>query len=707
MNLTANPFVRIIFPFALGVVLSQIREHQSMLNSFGFWFLCIPLFGLLTAAVMRFRFKWSFIYGVCLFFVLLVWGYLRAYVHDERNALAYKSIEKISSEQEVTLLGVICDAPSTGKKLKTPFQIEAVLDDEGDTISDLAARAMIFWPIDSTSRQFQYGDRLMLRARLSAVSPPLNPHAFDYSRYLHFQNIHLQAFAHTEDAVRLSRRQGVWLWSKAFQARDRLLGTLKRHFGEGDEYAVASALLVGYKDDLSDEIKTAYAETGSMHALAVSGTHVGLLYMGLMLLLGRIPWSGKKKRSLDAVMVFAAIWAFAFLTGATASVLRATIMFSVFLVGQVAHRHITVWNSLGVSAFGLLLYNPFFLFDPGFQLSYAAVAGMAFFYQRMLKVSPYIPNRWLSEGYKVMLVGVAAQIGTLPLSLYYFHQFPTYFWLAGWVVVLGGAVFLWLGALLIVLDGLWPWLATYLGKLLLGMVWAMNEAIILIQRLPGSLISGVWIEAWETLLLYGVIGSFAILLVSRQKKWLWAALGGLTLIVAHQAWVKIKACDQEKVFVYAASKEGRLFDFVDGRTVFALGDTTLTEQSKKYLCQSNRWACRADCGDTTQMPFQQGFIGDRCWYRYPMAQSDTTRFLLIDDARVVPALNGDVHFDVVVISQSPKIDIKTVCDRFTPKVVVFDASNSRKYVARLGAVCAEAGVRVHDVRSVGCFVWGE
>ncbi len=310
---------------------------------------------------------------------------------------------------------------------------------------------LLFLQIDPQSEALRYGDRVVIRATVRPTEPPKNPHVFDYSRYLHFQNIHFQAFVKPDSLVRLSSGHGNFIWRAAFSCREKLLALLHEHFPTQDEYAVASALLVGYKDDLSDDLRTAYAETGSMHALAVSGTHVGFLYVGLFFLLQRLRLRGRWGRLVENVVLLSAIWAFTFLTGATASVLRASVMFSTYLLGKAMFRDASVWNVLAASAFGLLIYNPYFLFDAGFQLSYAAVAGMVFFYPRFYRVSPILP-KWADYAWQVLLVGFAAQLGTLPLSLYYFHQFPVFFWLAGWVVVFGGAVFMAGGAALVVLD---------------------------------------------------------------------------------------------------------------------------------------------------------------------------------------------------------------------------------------------------------------
>lgn len=257
--------------------------------------------------------------------------------------------------------GVVYDAPSKGARLKVPLRLEAA-GSAPDSLQACTGNVLLFLEITPESERLQYGDRLWVRAATPATMPPNNPNAFDYQRYLHFQNIHYQSFVKDSSfGVLVSVSPATALAGGLPVARPVVSG-LQAHFPGADEYAVASALLVGYKDDLSEDLRTAYAETGSMHALAVSGTHVGLLYAGLLFLLRRIPWSARTRRWGETTLVLLAIWIFTLVTGVTALVLRASVMFSTYLVGKAIRRQASIWNVLAASAFCLLAFNPYFLF---------------------------------------------------------------------------------------------------------------------------------------------------------------------------------------------------------------------------------------------------------------------------------------------------------------------------------------------------------
>jgi competence protein ComEC len=396
----------------------------------------------------------------------------------------------------------------------------------------------------------------------------------------------------------------------------------------------------------------------------------------------------------------AAIWSFTMLTGATASVLRASVMFSLYLAGRALHREASIWNVLASSAFGLLLYNPYFLFDAGFQLSYAAVAGMVFFYPRLYRISPLLP-RWADEGWKVLLVGLSAQIGTLPLSLYYFHQFPVYFWLAGWVVVLGGALFLWGGAALVALDALWPVAAGLLGKGLYGMVWAMNWIILAIQRLPGAVVSGIWLPAWAAGLLYLGLVCFAAAWAWRNGRYLTAALVILLALGVCRAIRSVDRAGQHAVIAYAAGKV-RLLDFVSGETAVSLQDS-LSPRQIQFTAQANRWALGVR--NVRSHPLEADtLIKAGAWAYFPPAiQFAGYRIALIDHHRQLESEGPPQPVHTLILSGSPRLELAACLERFPASLVVFDATNRPHQVERWRAECQALNLPFHDIRAQGAW----
>jgi competence protein ComEC len=699
MNYRNTPFLRIILPFSIGIILGDSLPHpyenQEIVS------LLILAFLSLLSAGWKYAYPYRWIFGSIIQITLVFMGYWYTGRHNELSQKDHFSSSILPDSLSV-LDGIVTEMPVPGEKYKIQIAVENIRSGQNKPRC-CSGNILLFISEDTTGNAIQYGDRVRVQARISPVKPPANPDAFDYRNYLHHHNIHYNAYTKRKNITITASGKGNPIWEKAFAYRTRLLALLQQYFPGQDEYAVASALLVGYTEDLSDEIKTAYAETGSMHALAVSGTHVGLLYIGLLFLLQRLPFHGRQGRLMETTLALLAIWAFTFLTGATASVLRASVMFSTHLVGKMVFRQANIWNVLSASAFGLLVYNPYFLFDAGFLLSYAAVVGMAFFYPLLYKISPLMKYKWMDEGWKVLLVGISAQIGTLPLSLYYFHQFPCYFWLSGWVVVLGGAVFLWAGALLIVLDMTLPFLAGWLGYGLNGMLWAMNKIIAGIQHLPGSVITGVWISTGGAIILYGVIAAVGVAIVLKKTKALILALCGITFLLMAGAFRNMGQTHQKEICIYSAGK-GRLIDIFDGhkRVTFA---ENLTPRQENFAAQSHRWAMGVEHTKGDGISFEKDTTVLGIMYIDHVINFSRINIAIIDNQASLDSRNTIQPVTALMLSHNPAVSLIDCFEKYPCSLVIIDPTNSWKLTQRWKEEGEALGLEIWDMREKGAWRW--
>jgi competence protein ComEC len=691
MTPKAYPYLRLFIPFSAGIASGRLTEHP--MAGLG---LVLLVGGILGGylAFHRFEYKNRWIFGAFVFTWFFGAGHFHASQFCERSNPDHFSYAKPFGPW---FAGWVYDAPSKGGKLKILLKVEAT-GAGPDSLIPCTGNLLLL--ADTTDGPVHYGDRLVVEASAHPAEPPKNPHAFDYSRYLHYQNVHFQSFVKKGALHVVPDRMGSWLWFRAFEFRDRMLLSLRRYFPTREEYSIAEALLLGYQEDLPDEVRQAYAATGSMHALAVSGSHVSMLYAGILFFLARIRLRGKWGKIAEGLIVLGIIWAFTMLTGATASVMRASVMFTVYMTGKVFHRDASAWNVLALSAFILVLFNPYILFDAGFQLSYSAVAGLVFFYPRFYRNGPILP-KWADLPWQTLLVGFAAQLGTLPLSLFYFHQFPVYFWLAGWLVVFGGAVFLWGGSALLVLEYLFPKAAFWLGKALYVMLWGMNRLIYLIQHLPGSVIEGIWLDAGDaTLLSVGVV-AFGALLVYRKGIWLVATLSILLSVGIFRLFRNMDAVNRKEIVAYAVSKKG-LIDFCDGNRVFSISDT-LTWKQMQFSAQSNR--CAWEMVSSVQMHTESdsSFRSDNFLYDPPFIQFFTRRMALVGPKTLLEG-RSPIALDVVILTGSPQTSIENLKKHFPCNLVVFDGSNSWKSVEKWKTECVQAEIAFYDIRTQGAWM---
>lgn len=696
MNPRNAPFLRLFLPFVSGVALAGAFEFPVP-ELHGLLFTCFA--GALTLAFFRYQYRFRWVFGVALYVLFFLGGYDVTLEHNELQAPDHFSRPPAMPRY---FIGMIREAPSHGVKVHVPVTVkEAGM--QPDSLRKASGNLLLFLDDTVFSRNLHYGDLLEIRCTPARTEAPGNPDAFDYQRYLHFQNIHYQCFVNLDSVRVLSSGNGVWWWRLAYRCRDHVLQLLEKHFPTQNELGVASALLAGYKDDLSDDVRSAYVDTGSMHALAVSGTHVGTVYLGLVFLTSRLRLRGRW-RLLETGLFLFAVWAFAFLTGASASVLRASVMFTMYMLGKSFYRQSSAWNVLPASAFGLLLYNPYFLFDIGFQLSYAAVAGMVFFYPRLYRLFPPGP-RWRDEMLKVLLVGISAQLGTLPLSLFYFNYFPVYFWLAGWIVVLGGALFLWGGAILVLLDAISPWLGAWLGKALYLLVLWMNKSMFFIQQLPGSVVPGIWMPGWAVPVLYLAIGCIGLLLVWRKGAALLALLGLLSALGLYRIASRAHKQVQRSIVVYQMPKRTRLIDFFEGNEVITLSDSISVKQ-ELFAAKPFRIASAIQRQLKLLWNETLSFHDNNLLINRPFAQFFQKRILLFDDKKWLEN-STPVPVDVLIISQNPNVSMSDCYRQFPFQLVVFDASNSRRKATLWKQECADHHWPCHDVRTQGAWICQE
>lgn len=690
------PLVRLLVPFMAGIA-AGVAIERPWAELWVVLLVSAPVWMWWGVRRHSFRFRW--VYGVVLSVWMAALGYWYSGAYDERSLPRH--FAKVCPSA-VVFVGVVADAPDKGGKVKVPLRVQAAAAQPGAWQSCEGYLLLFLDPAPSAD-SLRYGDRIWVEAQASPVESPKNPHAFNYQRYLHFRNLHYQAFVRDGAFGLIERGGGHLLWRYAYAWRDRLLTVLRDYFPTQDEYAVASALLLGYKEDLSEELRTTYVQTGSMHALAVSGTHVGLVYLGLYFLVRRLPWRGIWKRWGDVVLVLLGIWTFALITGGSPSVMRAALMFTIFQIGQATQQQAPIWNVLGATALILLVANPYYLFDLGFQLSFAAVAGIVGLRRVLLRYSPVLPS-WLQGPWDVLLVGVSAQLGTLPLSLYYFHQFPVYFWLAGWVVVLGGALYMWGAALLLLLHAFIPPAAEVVGWGLYYGLGAMNQAMQAIQHLPGSVVQGIWISSWAIVFLYISIAYGAAGLLYKQRRWLLVASLALLVVAVENLMRQMPLLHQRQAVLYAVGRH-LLFDFFDGPTLYTWSDD-IPERRERFAAEANRMAAGfLKPTAYVQAHSEQPFRSSNLFVQPPFVQFyDKTIAVVEHSGHLGNRTSVPLPVDALVLHNNPRVTMAECLQHFAPKIVVIDASNGSRRSRQWQAECEAQRLPVYDIRQQGAWV---
>lgn len=581
------------------------------------------------------------------------------------------------------------------KSYKADGYVEAVFRD-GNMIPG-KGKLLLYFSKDSLKPELNYGDRILIGKTLLPIKNSGNPGAFNYQRYAAFQQIFHNVFLKGKDWVKTKEKSENtnWLQQFIFSARDHVLSVLRQRVEAGkDELGIAEALLIGYTNDLDKDLVQAYSNTGVVHIIAISGMHLGLIYVLLVWLFARIPVINKSKYA-NIILILACLWFFAFITGASSSVLRAAVMFSFISLGKTISKQSSIYNSLAVSAFVMLCFNPYYLWAVGFQLSYLAVIGIVVF-QKPIYNCLYLKNKWLDRVWALVSVSTAAQLLTFPACIYYFHQFPNLFLISNIVAVPLATLILYAAIALIAFSWI-PVIAIYLGKLVAGFTYAMNKFILWINELSFAVWDRIPASVLSTWLLYSIVIAFSAWLMTKNKKLFKAGMICLLVFTALLAYNRLQIEKQQKIIVYNVPQH-QAIDFVNGTRYQFIGDSILLKDGllQNFHLKPGRIFLQLDDRvDSLNDIFQNSIF-----YQY-----GSKRIAIIDRPLNIDSLHQKIDIDLIIISKNPGLYISRLTKTFNCRQYIFDASNPLWKIEKWQRECVKLNVKGHSVPGEGAFIY--
>ena len=520
-TLQRYPFLRLFLALAVGIVCGEAFPYDVPVSVFGigmglsilFLYGCYRRNGHVAFGTGL------FVIGAALGFCLIGW---------QLSALQFP----FSGQEEVYQVVIREHPEEKNRSILCRSAIREVrMNDSTLQKLDEEKLFLLYFPKDSVARQLRRGDMLWISARLSPPANNGNPDEFDYARFLRHRGVCGTGYVASGHWKRSGRQLTVPFRQQALDQREKVVAYYRQLGFQGDELAVLSALTVGDKDDLSEDITETYSVTGASHVLALSGLHIGFLYALFWFLFSPLWRRFKPLKPVLLGVIICCLWGFAFLTGLAPSVVRSVIMFSLLALSCLQSEKALSANTLAATAFLMLLYNPCWLFDVGFQLSFTAVAAILIFHPLFYAWCP-TSNRLVRKVWGLMSLSVAAQIGTAPLVIFYFSRFSTHFLFTNlWVIPLASLI-MYAGVLLLLLapfPALQPPVAFLTEKLL----QLQNEGLRHIEQWPYASIDHCWLDGWEVALFY-----LAILLLYRGLRMrtagsLRVALGAFLLLAAY------------------------------------------------------------------------------------------------------------------------------------------------------------------------------
>ena len=446
---------------------------------------------------------------------------------DNSKTRPYKPIHiRIIDEPQQKVKSVRCKAINLSEKAtRFPYQHETIL--------------VTIYHDTAQSPRLNYGDELVINAKLKWIGPA-QPGRYDLQYWMAVQHIYRRADLDAKRFIKVAANQGNVITAYALQLRKTQVERLNALISNQEAAAVAVTLILGYRADLDTKTLSAYATTGTIHALSVSGMHVGLIYLLLdkiLFVFDRRNWS----KLIKYLVILLSIWFYAMLTGFSPAVLRSALMLSVMVTANALRKTSSGLNMLAFSGCCLLVSDPFILFDMGFQLSYLSVFGLLTI-QPLIKKWIRVERSLLRLLWDAIALSLSAQLFTFPLALYYFHQFPLYFLISNLLIAIPVSLMMYLGLLILILR---------LNFLALPLEWIIittNDILRWISGLPFASISGVFINSMQLYCLYAAICLLTLAFVKFHTKLLLAGL--VCLLLFSVARLKQTITTNNYPFVY-------------------------------------------------------------------------------------------------------------------------------------------------------------
>ncbi|HMI05548.1 MAG TPA: ComEC/Rec2 family competence protein [Pedobacter sp.] len=551
MNSHEIPFVKILLPYALGILVAYPFVCIQLLWTCALvcllLFVCLGSINLYYLKLKAYLFKGTV--GLAFYFFWFALGSLSCVFHQQSikpdyfaNNKGYPYLKIRVSDEPQYKNNIIRFKSLVINTYKNPSD-NLRRDKKEPAAAAVSGNLMVAVKVNPACPVvLNYGDELIIKAELKEIAPPYNSSEFDYKSWLAMQNIYHQTFLKQADLIKVRGDTGNPVVAFALRLRKEQVNFYRKILKNDDAFAFASTLILGYKSELSRETMNIYAKTGTIHVLSVSGMHVGIVFAVLNWLL---QFLDRKRWSMAVKMAFilSFIWFYALLTGFSPSVLRSALMISVFIVSKSFVKKTNSYNIIAFTAFILLVRNPFQIWDIGFQLSFLAVLGLIWL-QPKIENWLHIKNKWLNKLWTAVAISLAAQLITYPLSVYYFHQFPVYFLISNLFILLPAALLMYLGIFLLIFRIEAP------GRAFEWLINFTNSGLSKISDLPHATISGIWISKAELMMLCITLGLFILALSHYSKRLLFASLTFLLCFQSLLFMDKLIVLKQKKVIAF-------------------------------------------------------------------------------------------------------------------------------------------------------------
>lgn len=671
--LQKHPILRLLLPLMLGIVLAD-AFYQPLASLQGY-LLGITLFSfvLLVACLWRCK-NW---FALFLHLTLMGVGMLLTSRWLEKASFTFPEEYgayqiRIEEQPEEKPRSILC---------------RSSLLTSDSTLMETEKTFLFYLAKDSASYQLTKGDTLWVYAQLEPVEPSGIPEAFDYGRYLRRKGVCGSAYVASGHWKMVGHSSSMSVMDRLEKVREGLKERYRELGFQGDELALLTALTVGEKEDLSEEIREVYSVSGASHVLAISGLHIGLLYSILWMFF--TPW--RRNRKLKVVSVFIIIgvlWTFAALTGFPVSVVRSVIMFSLIGISSLLQEKPHTLNTLTTAAFMMLLFRPLWLFEIGFQMSFAAVASIVLLHPKLSSL--WNVRHWSLRWFRDMLsVSIAAQIGVAPIIAFYFHRFSVYFLLTNFWVIPMVSVVMYVAVFMLVLLP-FPSLQQWVAILEIKLIHWQNAVLEGISQWPSATIDRIWLTVIEVFAWYVVIWLCYRFFQKHTPQRTLQALAGLLLLVGGHWWLGQQAIMKPGIVFYNV-RGCPAVHLVSGLEESYIVASDSLQQVDQLIRQADPYWMRRNLAVPPVRTIENQIV---CFHGKRICLVNDDRWRRKTSAQKLP-------IDYLYVSSGYRGTLEELCTLFNVHEVIVDSSLSDYYRERLERECREKHIPLRRMSSEG------
>ncbi|MES2760899.1 MAG: ComEC/Rec2 family competence protein [Bacteroidota bacterium] len=674
INFKSIPFFKILFPYLLGII---CFDYISEFKGLHLIFFSASLLWLITFFVQKFHepnssFK-KVAYILCTNLLLFSSAYESCHLYNARNKLDHYS--NFVSPKPQKFIAIINDIPViTQKFIKIPVEVMAI--EQNNNWHYAEGNTILYFKNDSL-QTFRLGNRILINTQFSFVNDPKNPFEFDYKEFLQNKNIFHVVYANAEKVKLISETNPRFSISQiGTRIKAHLVSVLRNSSLSQEAFSICSALLVGYDDEIDSAVMQSFSHSGTLHILSVSGMHTGVLYGILIFVFSLFDKHDRyKKTKFCFVMLFLLL--FVFITGLSPSVLRAALMLSLVLFGKTFYKQGNAYNTLLLSAFLLLLFNPYLIKDVGFLLSYFAVFGIMYLYPVLHKIHIF-ENRILQWLWTSVLISVAATVFTLPISLYYFHQFPIWFAFSNLIIIPISMLIMIAAALFLIVYKI-----VFLNYVVVYIINISTSAMLWLAQLTDNsrygFIDFISFSVTDLVFLSLAIALCLMIISGKQYKQVLALCFLMIAWLSASIYNNYKQLDEKELIIFHV-KQRSVFALRVGQTVYGnfneLPEKELQRHVKPYLLTISNLKIVPIKSNALKVNGREIVNAHRSGVLQP---------------------NSDPQY-IIVSNDTP---LELITNYKTRPVIIADCSNSSKFVKKLKRQCALAAISFYWAKETG------